>query len=181
MCTGQQRVRRCSWCRRATSSASCSWPWTRIRGDPMVHADEDLHWLELFAGVHLGVRPQLVRIADEGGARVLAVGERPLTGPQLHVRAVLDVTGRRRAGSASAGEARSDSGDRRGARVPGERARRGARLAGARGALGGARRGVTVLVSCTRSGRGPGAGAAGRKACGDRPRPARKIPACPRA
>jgi dipeptidyl-peptidase-4 len=33
-----------------------------------------------------------VRIADEGGARVLAGGERPLTGPQLHVRAVLDVT-----------------------------------------------------------------------------------------
>ncbi|MFF3490758.1 prolyl oligopeptidase family serine peptidase [Streptomyces sp. NPDC002795] len=58
----------------------------------MVHADEDDQWLELFPGSP-GWSPsgQLVRIADEGGARVLAVGERPLTGPQLHVRAVLDV------------------------------------------------------------------------------------------
>ncbi|CAM5554360.1 hypothetical protein SVIOM74S_09958 [Streptomyces violarus] len=35
----------------------------------------------------------LVRIADEGGARVLAVGDRPLTGSQLHVQAVLDIGG----------------------------------------------------------------------------------------
>lgn len=58
----------------------------------MVHADEDPTWLELFAGVPCwNPAGQLVRIADEGGARVLAVGERPLTGPQLHIRAVLDV------------------------------------------------------------------------------------------
>ncbi|HET9381378.1 MAG TPA: prolyl oligopeptidase family serine peptidase [Streptomyces sp.] len=58
----------------------------------MVHADEDPTWLELFAGVPCwSPSGQLVRIADEGGARVLAVGERPLTGAQLHVRAVLDV------------------------------------------------------------------------------------------
>ncbi|MFF7748027.1 alpha/beta fold hydrolase [Streptomyces sp. NPDC007971] len=58
----------------------------------MVHADEDPTWLELFAGVPCwNPSGQLVRIADEGGARVLAVGERPLTGPQLHIRAVLDV------------------------------------------------------------------------------------------
>ncbi|MGY0018452.1 prolyl oligopeptidase family serine peptidase [Streptomyces sp. cg35] len=58
----------------------------------MVHADEDDQWLELFPGVPCwSPSGQLVRIADEGGARVLAVGERPLTGPQLHVRAVLDV------------------------------------------------------------------------------------------
>ncbi|KPI26275.1 peptidase S9B dipeptidylpeptidase IV domain protein [Actinobacteria bacterium OK074] len=58
----------------------------------MVHADEDPVWLELFPGVPCwSPSGQLVRIADEGGARVLAVGERPLTGAQLHVRAVLDV------------------------------------------------------------------------------------------
>ncbi|AVV40666.1 prolyl oligopeptidase family serine peptidase [Streptomyces sp. ID05-04B] len=59
----------------------------------MVHADEDRIWLELFPGVPCwSPSGQLVRIADEGGARVLTVGERPLTGDQLHVRAVLDVT-----------------------------------------------------------------------------------------
>ncbi|QNS04305.1 S9 family peptidase [Streptomyces xanthii] len=58
----------------------------------MVHADEDDQWLELLPGVPCwSPSGQLVRIADEGGARVLAVGERPLTGPQFHVRAVLDV------------------------------------------------------------------------------------------
>ncbi|MFI7384326.1 prolyl oligopeptidase family serine peptidase [Streptomyces sp. NPDC049813] len=58
----------------------------------MVHADEDDQWLELFPGVPCwSPSGQLVRIADEGGARVLAVGERLLTGAQLHVRAVLDV------------------------------------------------------------------------------------------
>ncbi|WP_037852164.1 S9 family peptidase [Streptomyces sp. NRRL S-340] len=58
----------------------------------MVHADEDLDWLDLFPGVPCwSPSGQLVRLADEGGARVLAVGERPLTGAQLHVRAVLDV------------------------------------------------------------------------------------------
>ncbi|MFE1439341.1 prolyl oligopeptidase family serine peptidase [Streptomyces sp. NPDC058739] len=71
----------------------------------MVHADEDSIWLDLFAGVP-GWSPsgQLVRIADEGGARVLAVGERPLTGAQLHVRAVLDVGADDVLVSASAGE-----------------------------------------------------------------------------
>ncbi|WP_405920109.1 alpha/beta fold hydrolase [Streptomyces longwoodensis] len=58
----------------------------------MVHADEDPVWLDLFAGVPCwSPSRNLVRIADEGGVRVLAVGERPLTGAQLHVRAVLDV------------------------------------------------------------------------------------------
>ncbi|MFD0317115.1 S9 family peptidase [Streptomyces flavalbus] len=58
----------------------------------MVHADEDPIWLDLFPGVPCWTPSgRLVRIADEGGARVLAVGERPLTGPQLHLRAVLDV------------------------------------------------------------------------------------------
>jgi dipeptidyl-peptidase-4 len=70
----------------------------------MVHADEDPTWLDLFPGVPCwSPSGQLVRIADEGGARVLAVGERPLTGAQLHVRAVLDVAGDDVLVSASAG------------------------------------------------------------------------------
>jgi dipeptidyl-peptidase-4 len=74
-------------------------------GTRMVHADEDPIWLELFAGVPCwSPSGQLVRIADEGGARVLAVGERPLTGAQLHVRAVLDVGAHDVLVSASAGE-----------------------------------------------------------------------------
>ncbi|WP_031483891.1 S9 family peptidase [Streptomyces bicolor] len=72
----------------------------------MVHADEDPQWLDLFPGVPCwSPSGQLVRIADEGGARVLTVGERPLTGPQLHVRAVLDVSDDDVLISASAGEA----------------------------------------------------------------------------
>ncbi|MFJ4203607.1 prolyl oligopeptidase family serine peptidase [Streptomyces sviceus] len=72
----------------------------------MVHADEDPTWLDLFPGVPCwSPSGQLVRIADEGGARVLAVGERPLTGPQLHIRAVLDVTRDDVLVSASAGTA----------------------------------------------------------------------------
>ncbi|MGW5278928.1 prolyl oligopeptidase family serine peptidase [Streptomyces collinus] len=71
----------------------------------MVHADEDPTWLEVFPGVPCwSPSGRLVRIADEGGARVLAVGERPLTGAQLHIRAVLDVTADDVLVSASAGE-----------------------------------------------------------------------------
>ncbi|WAU85112.1 prolyl oligopeptidase family serine peptidase [Streptomyces sp. Qhu-G9] len=76
----------------------------------MVHADEDPQWLDLFPGVpSWSPSGQLVRIVDEGGARVLAVGERPLTGPQLHVRAVLDVSDDDVLVSASAGEAAADA------------------------------------------------------------------------
>ncbi|WP_037676289.1 S9 family peptidase [Streptomyces griseus] len=71
----------------------------------MVHADEDPIWLDLFPGVPCWTPSgRLVRIADEGGARVLTVGERPLTGAQLHVRAVLDVSDEDVLVSASAGE-----------------------------------------------------------------------------
>lgn len=71
----------------------------------MVHADEDPTWLELFPGVPCwSPSGQLVRIADEGGARRLAVGERPLTSDQLHIRAVLDVGAHDVLVSASAGE-----------------------------------------------------------------------------
>ncbi|MFE5258849.1 S9 family peptidase [Streptomyces coelicoflavus] len=76
----------------------------------MVHADEDPTWLELFPGVPCwSPSGQLVRIADEGGARVLAVGERPLTGAQLHLRAVLDVGADDVLVSASAGEEAADT------------------------------------------------------------------------
>ncbi|GAB2950511.1 prolyl oligopeptidase family serine peptidase [Streptomyces heilongjiangensis] len=75
----------------------------------MVHADEDPHWLDLFPGVPAwSPSGQLVRVADEGGARVLAVGERPLTGPQLHVRAVLDVSDDDVLVAASAGESAAE-------------------------------------------------------------------------
>ncbi|MFE9019834.1 prolyl oligopeptidase family serine peptidase [Streptomyces sp. NPDC007808] len=75
----------------------------------MVHADEDPQWLDLFPGVPCwSPSGYLVRIADEGGARVLTVGERPLTGPQLHVRAVLDVSDDDVLVSASAGRAAAD-------------------------------------------------------------------------
>lgn len=74
----------------------------------MVHADEDPTWLDLFPGVPCwSPGGQLVRIADEGGARVLAYGERPLTGAQLHVRAVLDVSADDVLIAASAGEGAS--------------------------------------------------------------------------
>ncbi|MEV5019845.1 prolyl oligopeptidase family serine peptidase [Streptomyces sp. NPDC053780] len=75
----------------------------------MVHADEDPVWLELFPGVPCwSPSGQLVRIADEGGARVLAVGERLLTGGQLHLRAVLDVGDDDVLVSASAGAEAAD-------------------------------------------------------------------------
>ncbi|MEE1771339.1 prolyl oligopeptidase family serine peptidase [Streptomyces sp. JV185] len=57
-----------------------------------VHVDEDPVWLEIFPGVPAWTPDgRLVRIADEGGARVLAVGDRLLTGAQLQLRAVLDI------------------------------------------------------------------------------------------
>ncbi|MET8677605.1 prolyl oligopeptidase family serine peptidase [Streptomyces sp. NPDC004647] len=66
---------------------------TATGGTRMLHADEDPVWLDLFPGVPAWAPDgRLVRIADEGGARVLMVGDRPLTGPQLHVRAVLDIS-----------------------------------------------------------------------------------------
>ncbi|MEU7239296.1 prolyl oligopeptidase family serine peptidase [Streptomyces sparsogenes] len=57
-----------------------------------VHVDEDPVWLDLFPGVPAWTPDgRLVRIADEGGARVLMVGDRKLTSGALHVRSVLDV------------------------------------------------------------------------------------------
>ncbi|MGW1889767.1 alpha/beta fold hydrolase [Streptomyces sp. NPDC002004] len=75
----------------------------------MVHADEDADWLELFPGSPCWAPSgRLVRIADEAGARVLALGDRPLTSGQLHVRAVLDVSDDDALISASAGPAAAD-------------------------------------------------------------------------
>ncbi|QIQ02845.1 prolyl oligopeptidase family serine peptidase [Streptomyces liangshanensis] len=70
-----------------------------------VHRDEDPAWLELFPGTPAWAPDgRLVRIADEGGARVLVVGDRALTGAQLHLRAVLDIGEHDVLVSASAGE-----------------------------------------------------------------------------
>ncbi|MFD7497669.1 prolyl oligopeptidase family serine peptidase [Streptomyces sp. NPDC059832] len=70
-----------------------------------VHADEDPVWLEIFPGVPAWAPDgRLVRIADEGGARVLAVGDRLLTGAQLQLQAVLDIGGSDILVSATAGE-----------------------------------------------------------------------------
>ncbi|MFF3453440.1 prolyl oligopeptidase family serine peptidase [Streptomyces sp. NPDC002730] len=70
-----------------------------------VHVDEDSVWLDLFPGVPAWAPDgRLVRIADEGGARVLAVGDRALTGAQLQLRAVLDIGENDVLVSAAAGE-----------------------------------------------------------------------------
>ncbi|MFD8714232.1 prolyl oligopeptidase family serine peptidase [Streptomyces anulatus] len=58
----------------------------------IVHVDEDPVWLDLFPGVPAWAPDgRLVRIVDEGSARVLAVGDRLLTGSQLQVQSVLDI------------------------------------------------------------------------------------------
>ncbi|WP_327369673.1 S9 family peptidase [Streptomyces sp. NBC_01217] len=70
-----------------------------------VHVDEDPVWLEIFPGVPAWAPDgRLVRIADEDGARVLAVGDRLLTGAQLQLQAVLDIGDSDVLVSASAGE-----------------------------------------------------------------------------
>ncbi|WP_328396879.1 alpha/beta fold hydrolase [Streptomyces sp. NBC_00390] len=83
-----------------------------------VHVDEDRAWLELSPGVPAWAPGRssardfgggrLVRIADEGGARVLAVGDRVLTGAQLQLRAVLDIDESDVLVSAAAGEEASE-------------------------------------------------------------------------
>ncbi|MFB9555615.1 alpha/beta fold hydrolase [Streptomyces roseoviridis] len=74
-----------------------------------VRREEDPVWLELFTGVPAWTADgRLVRVEDqpgEGGARVLAIGDRALTDARLHVRAVLDVGTEDVLISASAGEA----------------------------------------------------------------------------
>ncbi|MGW7567956.1 prolyl oligopeptidase family serine peptidase [Streptomyces tendae] len=116
----------------------------------MVHADEDPIWLELFPGVPCwSPSGHLVRIADEGGARVLAVGERPLTGAQLHLRAVLDVGADDVLVSASAGEeaAEAETGEVHVYRVNELGVERLSHEPGVHSAVRSG--GVTVLVSAT--------------------------------
>ncbi|GAA4002913.1 prolyl oligopeptidase family serine peptidase [Streptomyces marokkonensis] len=116
----------------------------------MVHAEEDPIWLELFPGLPCwSPSGQLVRIADEGGARVLAVGERPLTGAQLHLRAVLDVSGDDVLVSASAGEeaAEPETGEVHVYRVNELGVERVSQEPGVHSAVRAG--GVTVLVSAT--------------------------------
>ncbi|MEV4945165.1 prolyl oligopeptidase family serine peptidase [Streptomyces sp. NPDC053755] len=73
-----------------------------------VRVDEDPDWLELLPGVPAwSPDGRLVRVEDRAGpdgARVLVVGDRVLTGADLHVRAVLDVGDDDVLVSASAGE-----------------------------------------------------------------------------
>ncbi|MFE0138318.1 prolyl oligopeptidase family serine peptidase [Streptomyces sp. NPDC059037] len=116
----------------------------------MVHAEEDPEWLELFPGApSWSPSGKLVRIVDEGGARVLAVGERPLTGPQLHVRAVLDVADDDVLISASAGSAAAspETGEVHVYRVNELGVERVSQEAGVHSAVRSG--GLTVLVSAT--------------------------------
>ncbi len=113
-----------------------------------VRAEADPAWLELHHGVPAwGPGGGLVRVTDEGGARVLAVGEEAWTDAALHVRAVLDVGADDVLVSASAGEAATgpETGEIHVYRVTGRGAERLSRGTGVHGAVrSGA---VTVLVS----------------------------------
>ncbi|MEV5505878.1 S9 family peptidase [Streptomyces orinoci] len=54
--------------------------------------ERDPVWLDLFPGVPARTPDgELVRITDTDGARRLLVGERALTGPELHLKEVLDI------------------------------------------------------------------------------------------
>lgn len=85
---------------------------TASGGTRLLREETDAAWLELCAGVPaLTPGGELVRIVDiqdnpaDDGARVLCVGDRVLTGPELQLRAVLDIGERDVLVSASAGEA----------------------------------------------------------------------------
>ncbi|MDH6188795.1 hypothetical protein M2168_001827 [Streptomyces sp. CZ24] len=129
----------------------------------MVHADEDPRWLDLHAGAPARTPDgRLVRIADEGGARVLAVGDRPLTSDRLPCARPAGRGRRRPAGPGLGGAGRRGAGDRRDPRAARQRAGHGA----AEHRAGRARRGARRPGHRPRL-LGPGAaGAAG-------PRPAR--------
>ncbi|AJF69955.1 peptidase S9 [Streptomyces vietnamensis] len=113
-----------------------------------VRAEADPAWLELHQGVPAwGPGGGLVRVTDEGGARVLAVGDEAWTGPELHVRSVLDIGADDVLVSASAGEAAAEpeTGEIHVYRVTGRGAERLSEGAGVHGSVrSGA---VTVLVS----------------------------------
>jgi dipeptidyl-peptidase 4 len=82
---------------------------TKTGGTHIVEQESDPVWLDLFPGVpSLTPAGELVRITEEDGARVLAVGGRILTGPSLHPRAVLAAGPGGVLFSASAGAEASD-------------------------------------------------------------------------
>jgi dipeptidyl-peptidase-4 len=80
----------------------------------VLQVEEDRIWLDLFPGSPAWTPSgELVRITEEGGARVLTVGRKTLTGPELQLRAVLDAGGAPDGDvdvlvTASAGEAAAD-------------------------------------------------------------------------
>ncbi|MFE0646017.1 prolyl oligopeptidase family serine peptidase [Streptomyces sp. NPDC058877] len=114
----------------------------------VVRTETDPAWLELHRGVpSWGPGGGLVRLTDEGGPRVLAVGEESWTGAELHVRSVLDIGADDVLVSASAGEtaAEPETGETHVYRVT---ARGAERLSEGVGVHGAVRSGtVTVLVS----------------------------------
>ena len=91
--TGPRAGRRCcsySHVTSARSSTSAVDPGTGTTST--LHAEQDPDWLELFAGVPAWTPDgRLVRIEDEGGARVLMVGDRA-----LHIRGAARTGGARR-------------------------------------------------------------------------------------
>ncbi|MDT9685666.1 prolyl oligopeptidase family serine peptidase [Streptomyces sp. TRM76323] len=121
-----------------------------------VHVEEDGRWLELIPGAPAWAPGgRLVRVAEEDGARVVVVDDRPLTGRDLHIRNVLDVGDGDVLVSASAGEGADDPeiGQIHVYRVSGSGVERISEGPGVHGAVRGGP--VTVLVSAVPD--GPGA------------------------
>ena len=74
-----------------------------------VHTDASNTWVELIAGVPtLTPSGRLVHVVDRDDARVLVVDDEPVTGSDLHIRGVLDVTDDTVLVAASAGEAATE-------------------------------------------------------------------------
>ncbi|SOB82265.1 S9 family peptidase [Streptomyces sp. 1331.2] len=75
----------------------------------VLHEEKDGTWLELFPGVPAWTPDgKLVRISDEGGVRALVVGDRAVTGTDLHLRSVVAVTADEVFFTASGGETETD-------------------------------------------------------------------------
>ncbi|MFG2911800.1 alpha/beta fold hydrolase [Kitasatospora sp. NPDC048298] len=75
----------------------------------VLHEEKDGAWLELFAGAPAWTPDgKLVRISDEGGMRALVIGDRTVTGADLHVRSVVAVTEEEVFFSASGGVGETD-------------------------------------------------------------------------
>jgi dipeptidyl-peptidase-4 len=114
------------------------------------HREQDEIWLDLFPGVPAWTNDgRLVRISDESGSRALAVGQLQLTGPELHIRAVLDIGEEDILVTASAGAAAAvpETGEIHVYRVSEDRV---VRISDAPGAHSAVRSGpVTVLASAS--------------------------------